>query len=134
MGVFKNMEIALGSKLDTISGKPAIHWENGQVYIPVVGTRFWRPTNLPAGSQLMTASAVQKHIGIYQVDVFVPVEKGLSVLMADLDSIYSAYNTVLSLAGGSHNVDILGVGRGRVTREDAWLRGFISIEYMCYST
>jgi hypothetical protein len=133
MSVFMDMEAALQSKLDSITGHPKIHWENDDVYTPVYETRFWRPTNLPIRSELATAGALQKHQGIYQIDVFVEPEQGVAQLMTDLDLIYEAFNTTESLVMNATKVNILSVGRGRVDREEAWCKGFIEIYYMCYS-
>ncbi len=136
MGVFSDIESALGVKLKTVVNRPLdanIAWENGAEYTPVIGTRWWRPTNLPAQSIISTASAVQKHQGFYQVDVFVPTNKGTKDLLADLDNIYTAFNTTLSLEHGESRIDILSVGRGRIVREQSWVHGFIKIDYMCYS-
>lgn len=131
--VFLSIESALQTKLAAVPGAPSIHWENGKTYVPILGTKYWRPTNLPAASTLATTNALQKHQGIYQVDVFVPTDTGLAALFADLDAIYTAFNTVNSLSNAAVTVDIYGVGRGRVVREEAWLHGFIQIEYTCYA-
>ncbi len=133
MGVFFDIEAALQSKLNTVVNKPKIQWENDDSYKPVIGTKYWRATNIPAQSELITTGALQKHQGFYQVDVFVPVNKGLAVLMTDLDNIYTAFNSTLSLLAGESRIDILQVGKGRVVREDSWCHGFIQINYMCYS-
>lgn len=133
MSVFLDMEAALQTKLNSIPGHPKIHWENDDSYMPTTDTRFWRPTNLPIRSELATAGALQKHQGIYQVDVFVEPEQGLGVLMTDLDLIYETYNTTDSLVKNDTKLTILSVGRGRVDREETWCKGFIEIYYMCYS-
>lgn len=133
MGTLTDIEVALQSKLASITSPPYINWENDMEYKPTIGTRFWRPTHLPAHSVLANANAMQKHSGIFQVDVFVPIGKGMKVLLQDLDTIYSAYNSVTSLTAGTTRVDILGVGRGTVVKEQTWTRGYIQINYMCYA-
>jgi len=131
--VFTNIEKALQKRLNSITNHPKIAWENDVEYRPTLGTRYWRPTNLPTRGELTTTGMLQKHQGIYQIDIFVPPQKGLAELMTDLDSIYTAYNTVISLYEEDTRVDILNCGRGRVQREDNWCRGYIEIYYMCYS-
>jgi len=130
MGVFTDIQKALEVKLASISGAPAIVWENTK-YTPSMGTKYWRPTLLPAASQLASVDALQKHQGIYQVDIFVTPEKGPKLLIDELDKIYAAFNTTLSLTSGSTRVDILGVGRGSGRNEGAWYTGFIGMYYMC---
>ena len=131
--VFTDIEKCFQKKLDSISGKPKVSWENDAEYKPVLGTRYWRPTNIPTRGELVTTGMLQKHMGLYQVDVFVPTQKGVGQLMSDLDAIYTAFNTVNSLTEGTTRVDILNIGRGRVERDASWCRGFIEIYYMCYS-
>lgn len=134
MSVFLDIESALQTKLDSIAGHPKIQWENVDTYEPVSETRYWRPTHLPKPSELATAGGLQKHQGVFQVDVFVELETGVGQLMQDLDLIYEAYNTTSSLQANDTKVHITGVGRGRAEREEQWYRGFIEIQYICYST
>lgn len=131
--VFTNMEKAFQLVLDSIPNHPYIDWENDKVYRPVLNTRFWRPTNLPFRGELATMNMLQKHQGVYQIDVFAPAAQGIKAIMKDLDSIYTIYNNMISLYEDDTRIDILNIGRGRLQREDAWCRGFIEIYYMCYS-
>lgn len=131
--VFIDMESALQTQVYSVANGTPIQNENNFVYIPVIGTKYWRTTNLPAASQLVTTGALQKHVGYYQVDVFTPTDVGLNILLTDLDTIYTAFNTVSSLFKNDTEIIIEGVGRGKVVREEAWLHGFIQIEYMCYA-
>lgn len=133
MSIFLEMESALQKRLDSIAGHPTIHWENDDLYEPIAETRYWRPTNLPIRSELATAGALQKHQGIYQVDVFVEAEQGIGQLMTDLDLIYEAFNTTESLVVNETKVNILSVGRGKAERDESWFKGYIEIYYMCYS-
>lgn len=133
MAVFLDIQSALETKLNSIVNHPYIVWENDIKYTPTIGTRYWRATVLPLRSELSNANALQKHQGIFQVDVFVPAESGLAQLMGDLDTIYSEYNTVLSLYANDSRIDIKSIGRGKVLREKAWCMGYIEIYYECYS-
>lgn len=133
MGVFSDIETALQKKLDSIPSHPKIQWENDTTYKPSNGVRYWRPTHLPIRGEIASMNALQKHQGIFQVDVFVPAEKGLAQLMDDLDAIYTTYNTVLSLYQNETRVDMLNIGRGKIVRDQAWCMGFIEIYYVCYS-
>jgi hypothetical protein len=133
MGVFFDIESALQKKLNSVVNHPRIVWENDVDYKPILGTRYWRPTNLPLKSELASTGALQKHQGIYQIDVFATANKGVAAIMDDLDSIYTAFNSVISLDVNGTRVDILQIGRGRVVQEASWCRGYIEISYMCYS-
>lgn len=133
MGVFLDIESALETKLAGISGAPKIQWENDASYKPTIGTPFWRPTNIPFKSDVASNSMLQKHQGIYHVDVFGVVNKGVGGIIGDLDKIYTAFNSVISLTSGSSRVDIQNVSRGKIVNEDAWCHGFIEINYVCYA-
>lgn len=133
MGVFFDIETALQTKLNDIAGHPYIHWENSDKYQPVIGTRYWVPRTMPERSEMVTVGALQKHQGVYQIDVYVPANRGLATLMQDLDTIYTAYNTVLSLTVNTTRVDITDIGRGRTIQDKSWCVGFIEIYYTCYA-
>src|SRR5688500_2679958 len=130
--IFSDMEIALQTKLNNIPSHPYIQWENDQVYRPAKGVRYWRPNNLPLRGELAGTQGLQKHQGIYQVDIFADAEKGLNVLMNDLDSLMTAFNTTESLYQNNTRVDILNIGRGKVVIDQSWCRTYLEIYYMCY--
>ncbi len=131
MGVFTNIEAALHTRLATLSGSPAVQWPNVH-YQPAENTTFLRPTVLPASTILDSLAGMERHIGIYQIDVFVPLEKGVSALNTLLDSIESLFksNKVLT---ATDVVWVQAVGRGRAQRQEAWYVGFVEVNYLCYS-
>ena len=134
MGVFADIEKALQGQVNSITGTPKIQWENDDSYVPVLGTRYWRVTNLPVESALETAGKLVKHTGIYQVDIFVPSNKGLATVTADMDKIYTVFNSLLWLDKNGSRIYIKSVGRGRVENEkNGWCKGFIVIYYECYA-
>lgn len=136
MSAFFDIDAGLNKRLTEVPSRPTnanIAWENIK-YDPILGTRWWRPTNMPAESEVSDFSMLQKHQGIYQVDVFQPTtSKGTAALLRDLDNIYATFNTVLSIHEGDSRIDILGISKGRIVREDNWCHGFIKINYVCYS-
>lgn len=131
MGVFTNIEAALHTRLATLSGSPVVQWPNVH-YQPTENTTFLRPTVLPAATKLECFSGSEVHAGIYQVDVFVPLEKGVSALNTLLDSIESLFksNKVLT---ATDVVWVQAVGRGRAQRQESWYVGFVEVNYLCYS-
>ena len=131
MGVFTNIEAALHTRLATLSCLPAVQWPNVH-YKPVENTTFLRPTVLSAATKLDTIAGMEEHKGIYQIDVFVPLEKGVSALNTLLDSIESLFksNKVLT---ATDVVWVQAVGRGRAQRQESWYVGFIEVNYLCYS-
>jgi hypothetical protein len=130
---FFDIESAMQTKLNTISGKPYIDFENAKPYTPTIGTRFWRTNNIAGNTTQVTADALRFHTGIYQVDIIVPSGKGMAIILQDMDKIASAFDVVASVVINNTKIHITGVSRSRVTREDSWLYGFVKIAYNCYS-
>ncbi len=133
MGIFFDIQSGLDSTLHSISNPPKIQWENDATYKPVKGVRYWRPTLLPNRTDPATLDGSQVHTGIYQIDVFVPLEEGLATLMQDLDQIFDKFSVSDTITVGSTAINTVSVGRGRVEREKSWLHGFIEIQYKSYS-
>lgn len=131
-GVFSNIESALNTRLSSVPGLPAVQWPNVK-YQPKEGMTFVRPTLLPAASELYRVNDGSLHKGIYQVDVFVPLEKGTRVLNELLDSIEEYFRASRSLTSGTNTVFIQAIGRGLAQRQESWYVSFVEINYMCYT-
>ncbi len=131
MGVFTNIEVALHTRLATLSGSPAVSWPNTH-YQPTENTTYLRPTILPASTVLDTLAGMEEHKGIYQVDVYVPLEKGVSALNTLLDSIQSLFKSNKTLTA-TDVVFVQAVSRSPAVRDESWFTGFVEINYICYS-
>lgn len=132
MAVFTNIESALNQRLNSLPAKPPIAWPNTK-FTPINGVTYLRPTILPASTELSTLNRGQTHSGIYQIDINVPLDKGVNVLDALLDNLYTHFSSQDILVSGPTNVFITSIGRGRAIRQDAFYVGFIEINYLCYS-
>ncbi len=131
MGVFSNIEIALNTRLATLSGLPAVAWPNIE-FKPVENTLFLRPTMLPVGSKLHQLNGLERHEGIYQVDIYAPLEKGVLVVNNLLDSIKSLFSSNKTLVA-TDTIFIQEVGVGKTQRQESWYVGMVEIHYLCYS-
>ena len=131
MGVFTNIEAALNTRLATLSGSPAVQWPNTG-YRPTENTTYLRPTILPTSTDLESFAGAEIHKGIYQIDVFVPLEKGVNTLNTLLDSIADLFTSDKVLTA-TDVVWVQAVGRGRAQRQEAWYVGFVEVNYLCYS-
>lgn len=132
MGVFTNIETALHTRLATLSGLPAVAWPN-VAFVPTENTQFLRPTMLIDATKLHTLAGGEQHGGIYQIDVYVPLEKGSSALLTLLDSIESLFKSNKTMTAGSDTVFIQAVSRGPSTRQESWYVGILEVNYICYS-
>lgn len=132
MGIFSNIENALNTRLASLAGLPAVAWPNTK-YIPTENTLFIRPTLLPAATNLDTLGGGELHAGIYQIDVFVPLEKGINTLNNLLDNIASLYRDSKTLTADTNIIFVQAVGRGRTERQEAWFTSFVEINFICHS-
>lgn len=132
MGVYTNIYAALNTRLDALPSRPPVAWPNTN-YKPILNTTYIRPTLLPAASELSSLARGQTHRGIYQIDVFVPVEKGINTLTTWLDAIESHFAAQDTLTAGSTKVYIQQSGISDFQRDEAWFFGYISINYLVYT-
>lgn len=132
MGQIADVQQAFDQRLNTLAGAPDIAWENTR-YNPTVGTTFIRPTLLPAESEHATLAGDQKNTGIYQIDIYVELEKGNSALLTLMDAIYDHFDSV-DLTTGTTQIFLAQIARTPAVREESWLRGSIEIFYHSYST
>ncbi len=132
MAVFANIENALNTRLSTLASLPPTEWPNTE-YTSVENTTWLRPTVLPAYTTLNTIGGSQLHRGIYQVDIFVPLEKGIDTLTTWMDNIFNHFKGDLDLVAGSDTILLQEIGITSVQRVDAWFMGSITINYKCYS-
>lgn len=131
MAVFTNIHAALNARLATLAGSPTIIWPNTKQQ-PVIGTSYLQPHVMPATTTLSTLSNTQLHKGIYQIDVYVPLQTGLATLTGLTDSLLTLFKGQ-SLTAGSDVIHIQAVGQGATTRQDSWYKSYVEIYYICYS-
>lgn len=131
MAVFTNINAALNTKLNTLSPKPTIVWPNTKEPANL-NTTYIRPTLLPSTTILHELDGRQKHQGVYQIDVFVQLQKGISELNTQLDNIFTLFKNA-TLVAGSDTIFVQAIGQGLARREEAWFHGMIEINYICYS-
>ncbi len=132
MGVNTDIEAALNTRLNSLASHPPIAWPNTQ-YKPIIGTAYLRPTILPSESIEETLNGGQVDQGIYQIDIFVPLEKGISAITTWMDSIRAHFINGSILTSGGTKVYIIKTNRSLFQREESWFSGYISIYYQSYN-
>ena len=135
MGVYTNIQAALDTKLNTITGSPSIAWPNTE-FTPTHGTLFLEPNILPVPSTLATLNDYHRYGGIYQVNVYVPVEKGTATLNLWLDRVHDLFDKT-TLTSGGDSVLIQNIDKGPVLRDTdndiEYYRGNIDINFITYT-
>lgn len=116
MSVYTNIQVALDTQLNTISGSPSIAWPNTE-FTPSHGTLYLEPILLPIVSNLETLNDYQRFAGIYQINVSVPVEKGTSVLNLWIDRVHDLFISDRTLVAGGDTIMIQNIQRGPTQRD-----------------
>ena len=136
MSVYTNIQIALDTKLNTISGSPSIAWPNTE-FTPTHGTLYLEPITLPIVSSLETLNDYQRYSGIYQINVSVPLEKGTATVNLWADRIIDLFIGDRRLVGGADTILIQNIDRGptqRNTDDDVeYYRTNIDINFIVYT-
>lgn len=134
---FKNVQAALDTRLSTLTTAVdpiAVAWE-GTNFEPVVGETFIRTTNITTVSdQLDLANSAQDNVGIYQIDVFYPLNgQGTGPMLDIISDIYNHFKGSLTLTSGGTKVYIRNISRlPTVKSEDTWMIGGIQVNYTSY--
>lgn len=102
-------------------------------YIPTKGTPWIRSTLLPADSSRLNLAGAQTNVGIYQIDIYIELEKGNAALLILMDDLYDHFDGQ-DLTVGTTQIFLKTISRTPAVREDSWLRGSLEIEYHSYST
>ena len=135
MTVFADIQSALNTRLNTLSGGYAVAWENIE-YEPVQGTPYLRPTFLPAETFGATigATGTDNQSGIYQIDVFVKAGQGHGAAVILADSIADHFKPVTELVYNGRLVRCMSVSILRGRSDNGWYQVPIEIRYLALTT
>jgi len=84
-------------------------------------------------AKLSMLNGTQMHTGIYQIDIYIPLEKGTSALLTLLDSIESIFAASKTMTSGTDTIFVQAISRGPSTRQESWYVGILEVNYLCYS-
>lgn len=132
MSLINNIQNALNNYLSGIAGLPTIYYPNVSKE-PIQGTEFLRPTLLPANSELFTVNNENRHIGIYQIDIFTDLKKGTAPLWLIADAIRDGFKTIKSVSSGGDTVFIQEISISQAQRIESWWSCFVQINYLCFN-
>jgi hypothetical protein len=127
-----NIELALQQALESVPFLVDIAWPNVK-YEPTLNNPFVRPTLLPSKSEAYTLNDGNKHHGIYQVDIYVPNNKGIKTMYSIADDIKDYFTDNKRLTSDDTTVFITAVGIGKSERQDAWYTTYVEIQYLSYN-
>lgn len=133
MSLFKEIKQALEMRLDILEPKPPIAWENTD-YEPSPRQSYIAPFIVPAESNLADLNYLQNNMGIFQIDIYVPLDKGTGELFTIADNVsnlFRAYKT--SMSDGSM-LRVYAISPPRNSgRDEAWHKASVDINWQCFS-
>lgn len=127
----KAIKLALDQRLASM-GSNNIAWENIQ-FTPTLNLMYLRPTLLTVDSNTSTMEGIQRNPGIYQIDVFAPLNKGSRAILEKMDEIYTHFKQALTLEQDGVTILIRVISQIGLTSEQSWLQGGVAINFDCYA-
>ena len=112
-----------------------VAWEN-DIYKPIKGTLYLRPTLLPGDTVGATLSSggTDEHVGVYQIDVFAEATKGKKAAIVMADLIADRFKPVTEMAYGGVTVRAVSVSRGAGVTESGWYKIPVTVRYLAFTT
>jgi hypothetical protein len=126
--VFYNIQKALDQRLNSLSGLPDVAWMNVE-YEPTRGTEYLRPTLLPAESTKEEFGGKDRHIGIYQIDIFEPLDNGPKDALEMADDIREHFDDQI-LTESSQKIYIENISLLPPQRVESWYVLSVEINYL----
>lgn len=118
--VFRDIQAALDGKLKVYQSSN-VAWENAG-YTPVIGTAYLEPLFMPgqptpAG---LGSSAKNRHVGIYQINVYQPLGSGAGDGVAIADALVSFFKRGTIITQNGINVRCRQSWREKAQPEGSW--------------
>ena len=134
MGVFANIQRLLDERLKLTPTSPFISWPNAEVRPGNAAlTQYVRPTLILASTELYTLNDRERIPGIYQVDVYGQLNRGVAQIYTIADDIKEHFETTRVLELDDTLVLIQSISMGQPAREDSWFKVFVEINFICYN-
>lgn len=130
---FKDIQLALDVRLNQIAAPIAVAFEN-TAYKAVPGTPWIRPTVLNSRGETLDLDNAHDSPGIYQIDLFYPVNKGTADLLIKLDDIAEYFAAEKSISFNSSNILIRSISKTPSRIDDnVWFAASLEIIFNCYT-
>jgi len=133
MGFFTDLQVALDTRLDVLALSETVVYENTGIE-PTPNTAFVRTNLVTSPSVVDRVSGEQENPGVYIIDVFVELEKGLGAYNTLIDSIYDHFKAQDVLTEGTTEVWIQEVSRTLPVRDEQLFHGSVDISFSVFTT
>lgn len=133
MSLFKAIKQALETQLNMLDPKPPIAWENTN-FTPNERTTFIAPSIVPNASTLADLDYLQSNSGIFQIDIYVPADKGTGEQLTIADNISNLFRAQKLPLNDGGVLRIYAISPPRNGgREEAWYKASVDINWQCFS-
>ena len=138
MTIYADIRAALEGRIASVSGVPSAAnraWENVK-FSPTTGTAWVRMQLVPISRRPLdvTATGLQRHDGLFVVDVFVPSGKGPSAADTLADAICTAFEagTVLTANSQTVQIEYAEIDRAAVS-DPPWYQAMVSVKWKAFA-
>lgn len=121
------LAIAPGAAVPSAS----VAWENKK-YIPIPGTRYYRATFLPGipRPSAIGQDAQNRQVGIFQIDIFDPPDKGDALAATEAERIAACYKRGTALSYNGQALECIKAYRTAGNGNDpAWYMVSVVVEF-----
>lgn len=132
---FTDISAALDGHLKAFSDTNNVNvaWENKK-YKLVTGESYIRATLLPGNTDPTGyADASDEHVGVYQLDVIAPIDKGKSAYMPMADKIATHFKRGSLISYGDATVNVQSTSIGKASKSGASMIINIDIRYKSFT-
>lgn len=135
MGALENTRKVLETKLKSLPSSPYIAWPNIKSAPGPSSnyTSYLRPTLLMANTELYTLNDVERIPGIFQVDIFGQLNRGVQQVYTLADEIKDWFETNRVYTESNTTVHLQGISYGQAEVQEGWYRMFIEISFLTYN-
>ena len=135
MSFFLDISAALDGRLNTMTGLPAVAWENKK-FTPAAGTIYIRPSLLTGDSVPQTVGNTGRdlNIGVYQIDVFGEAGQGKNEVITMADTIAGHFKHGTQMTYNGSTVEVKTVSqRQAINNKDGWYQAIVEIVYYSFT-
>jgi len=134
MSVFANTQRLLDERLKLTASSPFISWPNAEFRPGNAAIRqYIRPSLLLGKTDLYTLNDHERIPGIYQVDIYGELNRGVSRVYSLADEIKLQFESERRLQLNNTIVLIQNISMGPALREDNLFRVYVEINFICFN-
>ena len=134
MSVFANIQRLLDERLKSMASVPFISWPNAETRPGNSAlTQYVKPSLLLGNSDLYTLNSYERIPGVYQVDIYGQLNRGVQQVNSIADDIKEHFEANRRLEINGTVVMIQAISMGPALREDSWFRVYVEINFICFN-